>query len=282
MYKEIVQGRLSTDLKVLFYFDKLALVYFFYIISLKKLKRNEKIYVCIFFVMTFLKFSKMDIMQLFVGCVLILWIKRKLNVRHIVILSCLIFALITFIHLFRAKDSNKGSVIDGISQMLAIYFLSPIKAFDLIVNQNIHFEKYQTFILLDRILVKIFSIKTNISCDTFDGWVYVPFPTNVYTCLWRFYSDFGILGVIFFGYLLGFSWTLLFEKRNKPVFQLIYFTLSYILVFQFFSDIIFGFTSQIIQVVILTILLFHLKNNRGLRQDCINVFSIKKRKCNEC
>ena len=46
LYKEIVQGRLPLDIRILSYFDKLSLVYFFYIITIKKtlLKKQKKIH----------------------------------------------------------------------------------------------------------------------------------------------------------------------------------------------------------------------------------------------
>lgn len=275
LYKEIVQGRLGLDLKILFYFDKLALTYFFYTISLKKITKKEKLFVLVFFLMTFLKFSKMDIMQLFVGTILALWMKKVIKLRHILLLSGIMFSIIVYIHLYRTKDNNEGSLIDGISRMLSIYFLSPLKAFDLLVSNEITFEKYKTFIFLERILERIFKISLNNSTVSLNDWVYVPFPTNVYTCLWRFYSDFKILGVIFFGYFLGFFWTYIFENTYKPIFQLIYISLFYILVFQFFSDILFGYTSQTIQIIFLTVVVYHIKNDPYFNTKIANILLLK-------
>ena len=275
LYKEIVQGRLTNDLKVLFYFDKLSLVYFFYLITVKeKLSKKEKIFVTLFFITYFLKFSKMDVMQLFIAILLTLWIKKKIKIHHIILSALLMFFLLAFIHLWRV--GNTTSIAKAIGEMMAIYFLSPITAFDMIVNNQISFNKYQTFVFLERFFSKIFQINIfNSNSQSFDGWVFVPYPTNVYTCMWRFYSDFREIGLIVFGHFIGFFWTFIYDRRYKAVFNLIYTSLFYILIFQFFSDILFGYFSAVLQTILVCLVVVKLKQSEITRHEVSLLFSYK-------
>ena len=267
LYKEIVQGRLGIDLKILFYFDKLSLVYFFYLITIKdKITKKEKIFLFLFFITYFLKFSKMDIMQLFTAVLLALWIKKKIKVYHIILTGLLMFTLLAFIHLWR--KGNTSSLSKAIGEMLAVYFLSPITAFDMIVNNQVSFNKYQTFVFLEKVFSKIFHIQIfGANTQNFDGWVYVPYPTNVYTCMWRFYADFKEMGLIVFGHIVGFFWTFIYNRRQKTVYNLIYISIFYILVFQFFSDILFGYFSAVFQTVFLCVIIVKLKQSKEIRHE---------------
>ena len=275
LYKEIVQGRLPLDIRILSYFDKLSLVYFFYIITIKKtLLKKEKIFIVLFFITYFLKFSKMDIMQLFTGMLLSLWIKKKIKIRHIFLLVLLMFSLLSFIHLWR--KGNTDSLTKAIGEMMAIYFLSPITAFDMIVNNKIHFNKYQTFVFLERFFSRIFQINIFASNkQIFDGWVFVPYPTNVYTTMWRFYSDFREAGLIVFGQFLGFFWTYIYSNRYKAVYNLIYTALFYILIFQFFSDILFGYFSSVLQIILLCVIVIKLKQSKMIRHNILLMLSYR-------
>lgn len=146
----------------------------------------------------------MDIMQLFVGTILALWINKKIKIKHIFIFTLLAFAFISFIHIYRIQGNHSETLKNAIGKMLAIYFLSPLKAFDMLINGEITFSKGQTFVLISNISNKLFGIKLFVNSNNFDGWVYVPYPTNVYTCMMPFYSDYKLWGVAIFGNMLVF------------------------------------------------------------------------------
>ena len=88
----------------------------------------------------------------------------------------------------------------SIADVLGIYIYSPLVALGLLEN-TIHFGEY-TF----RIFYAVsyyFGFSELPPQETILDYVNVPFPTNVYTVMQPFYSDFGLLGVflgaIFYG-----------------------------------------------------------------------------------
>lgn len=246
VYQLTVQGSLPRYFKVLSYFSSISLCYFFYLITFNQTSYKDKFYVLIFFLMYILRFSKADVMQIMIAEIMILWSKKKIKIRHLFFILIIMLSLFSFMHLYRTKGQNEGSFFDAIIQMLSTYLLSPVKALDLLINEDIYFVNNMTFSFFSRVVERLFGIITT-KPTTFDGFVYVPYPTNVYTAIMPFYSDYKILGVCFFAFLGGFFWILLYRNRYKQYYNLLYCAFVYILVMQFFSDIICSYFSAFLQ-----------------------------------
>ena len=145
----------------------------------------------------------------------------------------------------------------SIVKYLTIYLLSPLTAFDQVVTGKlsvpVHLNGGYVFVFF----YKLTSIVTGEKATIFGPWVNVPLPTNVYTVLAPSYIDFGIFGIVLSSSIQGIVWGTIygFVKRNFLIFKIIYGTMLYYMVLQFFSDYFAYSFSVFIQYFILSIIL---------------------------
>lgn len=262
IYVLSVQNRLPTDIKVLNYFDKLILVYFFYLLLFKKLNKKDYLFLILYTFVTILKFGKLFILQLFTGSLIALWIRKKISIKTIFILMIVLIILLIGVHYARIENSSNSDITSALPEMLAIYVLSPSTAFDFLLNGKINPGDGHTFSFFYTVAERIFGIKTSVDNSHFDGWVYVPYPTNVYTIMFPFYADFKIIGLIIFSFIEGMLFSLLYSMRKTPFFLLIYVCISYALILQFFAEIFFSYFSTMIQIFFWSYVVIYGSNSR--------------------
>lgn len=242
-------------INVLFYINTFSYVYLSYILIKKNSLSKNKIVLFLFIMVitSFIKMNKTAFFSLFFLLIYILKIKNKLKIRTIIILCIALLLLVTLLVGIRG---DAGTISDfSIMKYLYIYILSPLTAFDFIVQGKVPVSNPvggYSFVFFNRVL----SLIPNISLNTkiFGPWVNVPLPTNVYTALAPFYLDFGEQGIIIFASLQGFFWGCMYnlQKRKKIIFQVFYGVLLYSLILQFFSDYFFYTFSVLIQIFIVS------------------------------
>lgn len=162
-------------------------------------------------------------------------------------------------HLLRGKDVAEFDFIHFIS----IYFLSPLPAFDSILNSHYNFIESFNGEYTFRFFIpfmQIFDGNIEGNSDPFNlhNWTYTPFPVNVYTTMFSYYVDFGLIGICTFAVVCGCFWGILYKiaKVGYPIGQVLYAAFFYILVFQFFCDYLFMFLGAHIFEVLIALLLY--------------------------
>lgn len=183
---------------------------------------------------------------------------RKLNFRKILAFAIAITGLMTVIVLSRGDTDEAMTVLD----YLLIYTLSPIPAFDMILNSEIPIiygtpgaSTFESFMKLFDALGFDLGITPHYAPS---WWVYVPLPTNVFTHLCTFYLDFGYWGIFLFAVFFGSSWGILYNlmRRSIQLFVVIYAIFFYTLFLTFFGDYVFTFLSLSIQYLVIAHFLF--------------------------
>lgn len=162
-------------------------------------------------------------------------------------------------HLLRGKDTAEFSLI----HFLSVYFLSPLPAFDSILNSHYNYidsfsGEYTFRFFVPFMQVFDGGIEGNLDPFNLHNWTYTPLPVNVYTTMFSYYVDFGLVGIAVFGAICGCFWGVLyrFAKVGYPIGQVLYALLFYILVFQFFCDYLFMFLGAHIFEILISILIF--------------------------
>lgn len=183
---------------------------------------------------------------------------RKLNLKKIFAFAIAIVGLMTIVVLSRGDTDESTTVLD----YLLIYTLSPIPAFDMVLNSEIPIiygtpgaSTFDSFVKLFNTLGFDLGVTPHYAPS---WWVYVPLPTNVFTHLCTFYLDFGYWGIFIFALFFGCSWGILYNlmKRNIQLFVIIYAIFFYTLFLTFFADYVFTFLSLSIQYIVIAHFLF--------------------------
>ena len=171
-----------------------------------------------------------------IGMVAIMLLK-KVSLKKISLISLLLLFLVTFVQL-----SREDKEMDYISDFYAIYFLSPLTAFDYVLNLSskwfLYFRGENTFKYIFKSWIPILPDNfESVPVNGVDNWVYVPLPTNVFTILFNPYKDAGYVGLIVFGVIYGFVWGKIYSysKRNDK-YLMFYISCFWMLVMQFFAD----------------------------------------------
>lgn len=220
----------------------------------------NKIKLCILYILSgLLAFSTMAKTTLFVsliGSFLILIWNRKVKTRILGVLMVLFLGLTVIFSGLRSSSGDTENV--DAAKILSVYTLSPIVAFDKEAdnthNHNLGGEK--TFRFFYQVANKL---GVNVDVDnTVQPFINVPYSTNVYTIFYQYYKDFGFLGIFIFGLINGFIYSFIYSKINiKPAFRIMYAYCAVTLILQFFNEIFWVTFSIVIQVWVLSLLVYY-------------------------
>lgn len=199
-------------------------------------------------VFTLFRSSKMVVVELAFSFFCLYVLKKGITRKKIIYFFSIFVVFMLLAHLMRRKEDNTS--VDLV-HILSVYLLSPLPAFDNILNNSSirlieDFNGEYTFrAFIPYLNLLGFNLVGNSDPFNLHFWTYTPLPVNVYTILFGFYVDFGIMGIfvasIVYGAFFGFLWNGGGWRHNIPMFQMAYASCFYILVFQFFSDYLFQF-----------------------------------------
>lgn len=249
-----------------YYINSFCLVFFAYSLLNSSKISYKLLFVLGFllFFVTLLKTNKTSIFQLFFIVFYILYVKKKLNLKLIVILSSIVLVIVYSFTLLR--DSGGGDF--DLVRYVSIYLLSPLPAFDLFVVGDLYAPKTVswgsgTFGFFYSFFQ---AFGFHVSKEVYFEWVFVPFPTNVFTIMSTYYIDFGMEGIVFGSFFLGGIWGLLFKfQKGKSLFAIVFYSVVfYALFFQFFADFLFATLSITFQYVISTLIICLLLNKKSI------------------
>ena len=254
----MVGNKFPTILSVLFYLNTFMTVYAFYgLLNIDALDKKKVLgVIALLLLISVFKSNKTSFLVIFIGILYILKRKKRLK------LTSLIYAIAILIILLSLVTYNRGDYdFDsdaGFENFMYIYLLSPLTAFDLLLNNEISLNAGAmgsgTFAFLYKI---INAFGTNLEIADLGEWVYVPLPTNVFTIMRGFYLDGGYWGIFFMACVLGSIWGILYQLQHKghKVYIVFYATMISSLFFQSFGDYFFYAFSMTIQYYLFSVIL---------------------------
>jgi len=213
---------------------------------------KNKWYIAIAVVLNFavaaLTMSKTGFLVVLVAAVYVLYIKKIVKLRAIVV-SFLLFVVFCIVFQYMRGASSQQHTFST-SGFLSLYTMSPMVAFDYYVDpassphwgENVFRFYYAVMHRLGSDVAPVANIL---------AFVGVPDLTNTYTILYPFYKDFGLVGVGVFGVLYGLFFTFLYKRAaaGNHYYQALYACfLSYLFV-QFIQENLFSNLSLNLQYV---------------------------------
>lgn len=240
-------------------FASYALITMLAIWNKKKKLAPYILFILLVFVFYLFRSNKTVIAQLCLSILCFYLFYNKLTKKVIFVFGVLLVLLLFASHLLRSNDSSSFDLIE----FLSVYLLSPLPAFDSVLNSNYNyiysFNGEFTFRFFVPYL-QMLGLNVVENPDSFNlyNWTYTPVPVNVYTIMFSFFVDFGYKGIFYFSIILGSVFGLIYKLASQGyvICRIWYSILFYILVFQFFSDYFFQFLGAHIAELLFTILIF--------------------------
>lgn len=203
----------------------------------------------------FFTMSKAAFLSFFVSSICILYFKRIISFKHILIGALSLFVLFIGIQTVRFNTNldSEGAKND----FLVLYLLSGMSAFDtLIPASSSHFGE-NVFRFYYAIAYKLgFSQIEPI--NVLLPWIHKPILTNTYTGMYPFFKDFGYWGIIFSASLIGvfMGWLFKKAKQGSPQYIILYAYFSVSLIMQYAADMFFTTLSGNLKFILLLCLPF--------------------------
>lgn len=254
---------ITPDIKILLYIFNLTppLCCYIFISNVKLKKSHLLILLFELLLITILYVSKARIMKYFIMFFVVLYIKKKINLRSFILIISGLIGILFFMTMSRDSSFfDNHTILDYIF----VYLLSPIPSFDMLVNESFPYESTPFGGRTLGLFYKLLSIVGGVGMPKYDKmFVAIPakkgfVPNNVFTCLGNYYMDYGVWGLFLYGVIIGLSFGLLyrsFRYSKKKEFKIAYMMLLFALIFQFFGDFFFQFLILIIQDIICAIII---------------------------
>ncbi len=200
--------------------------------------------------------EKGSIFFVFISVVFVLFAKRVIKLRSILVLSVVLVLFFYLFNLARAVEDSDYQQEETLLDFFAMYALSPPVAFGELTREVIpqfgvnSFEKIYFF--LSR-----FGFTDIVVKEKLQEFVWVPVLTNVYTCFQPFYMDFGYKGVALIGGCYGIlsGWLYRLYRNRNELSCCMYTYAVYALVLQFYQENVFTSMVFIIQFAFFAVLL---------------------------
>ena len=176
----------------------------------------------------------------FVSSVFVLFEKKVIKIRSILIFSVILFIVFYLLNLGRAGEGSDYQKEETILDFFIMYVLSPPVAFCQLPEEVTPQFGTNTFeviyLLLSRLGIGDFIVK-----DKLQEFVFVPISTNVYTIFQPFFIDFGYRGIAVFAGIYGciIGWIYRLYKNGNGVGACLYTYTIYVLLLQFYQENVF-------------------------------------------
>ena len=200
-----------------------------------KISKWQLIYIILVnLVFEIFRMEKSGILIMILGTLFMLYERKKIQMRSILLTFAGIIVLFFFFNL--SKEDVDSEAESTFLDFFGMYVTSPMVAFDRLYpdlsgnfGENVFCILYPYFNMLG------FHFEY---MDRLQEFVWVPIPTNVYTIMQPFYNDFGMMGIGFFGIVYGvfFGWAYRRFRDGSPVFICIYTYLVEVIIIQFYND----------------------------------------------
>lgn len=196
---------------------------------------------------------------IFTSVVFVLFEKKIIKTRSIVMFGVILIIFFYIFNLGRAEEDSDYQKEETFLDFFAMYVLSPPVAFCQISKEVIPQFGTNTFEKIYVFLARIFS--DIVVKEKLQEFVWVPIPTNVYTCFMPFFMDFGYKGVAFFGGIYGVicGWLYRMFRNRDAICCCLYTYMVFILVLQFYQENLFQSLVFILQYTFFIVLILQQK-----------------------
>ena len=183
--------------------------------------------------------EKGTIFFVFVCIMFVLFEKRVIRMRSIVLAGIILVAFFYIFNLARASEGSDYQKNETLLEFFAMYALSPPVAFCQLqpeVTPQFGTNTFETIYLFLKRFGEDVVVK-----DKLQEFVFVPISTNVYTLFQPFYIDFGHKGIALFATIYGFisGWLYRLHTASDGFGRCMYTYIVTVLVLQFYQENIF-------------------------------------------
>ena len=243
-------------INLLLYLSAIPQIYVFYGIMNWHSVNKKRLFASLFLVLivTLFKANKTSFIAVCLGIIYILKRRNTLDIRKTVIICLILIGLLYTITIARG-DLDALTYNDFWQNYFYIYALSPLTAFDLLINGGVTLEDGAP---CSGLLVFFYKIANafgaGISISQLGEYVNVPLPTNVFTVMRGGYLDGGNICIFIYACLSGMVFGIFYawQKTNSLIHILFYATIVSALFFQSFGDYLFYALSTNIQYYIIS------------------------------
>ena len=194
--------------------------------------------------------SRSSFIFIILALYILLYLKGQIKKRYYFVGAggvMVVMFLVTFLREIASSELGNES---SFSDTVAIYLFGGMPAFDTIKQSNESSFGANTF----RFFYAVFnSLGGNFEVkNTILEYTNVPILTNVYTVMYAFFRDFGMLGVAFFGTFYGFFFQGCYKlaTKKRKIAQLVFAYLFPMILMQFFGEYLFSNFSTFLQIII--------------------------------
>jgi len=200
----------------------------------------------------FLTMSKAAFLEFFIKTIGILYFRKKVNIKHILIGLGSLFFLFTILQAIRY--STKVESVNK-EDFAVTYLLSSMSAFDaMLPASSIHWgENVFRFYYSAAYKIGLVSYEP---IDTLLPFIKKPIITNTYTGMYPFLKDFGYSGIVIFSLLLGLLYGFIFNKAQKgsTFYIILYSTFIQFILMQYVAEMfITSLLAYVKQIILLAI-----------------------------
>lgn len=233
--------------------------YFVYVINVllmlelgrKKIRKFRLALVIVFcFLFFIVTMSKTTLLTYIFSGLYILYANKKISLKPILFFGLFLVAMVPIMYIMRGTDDTNTDS-ETLGNILVIYVLSSVVAFSYLTPCS---SSQWGEITLRPFYNILHGLGFNVNVvDTIQSFVWVPLPTNVYTCLAPFYQDFGITGIFCFSIIEGLIVGAIYKlsKTGLNLMKYLYAFIFTLLMTQFFDEAFFQAISAILQTFIL-------------------------------
>lgn len=219
-------------------------------------KRRRIIFFILNILTCFVTMAKSQLFLVVFSTVVILYRKKMIKIRQLVIVALVCFGVFTLMQLLRTQDSSDFTMLN----FLAIYILSGSVAFDefnpAVFNDGSNVFRFFVALINRLGLSNIAANETILEYTTIGP----DSITNVYTLLFPYFVDYGYIGVMVFSVVNGALCGYFYKKsKNSEPALIMYAMLSYTIVFGFLGEILFANLSTFLQYAIYAYIPYYLR-----------------------
>jgi len=230
-----------------------------YLIELQNFsKKNKSRILILFFInfaFAFITMAKINFLILFLSTIYILYINKKVLLKHALIGGIILIFIFQGIQNFRATENSAYK--NTAENMITLYLLSPPPAFETLKpNSSTRFGE-NTFRVFYAIENKL-GFTDQEAVVPLLNFINVGVGTNIYTILYPFYKDFGLTGIALFSIIIGLTMGYIFNKstNGNQLFVIIYSFLILQIVMQYASEMFFTFFSLNFKRILIALIPF--------------------------
>jgi oligosaccharide repeat unit polymerase len=216
-----------------------------------------------FFYLTlgFFTMSKAVFLNLFIMAVCVLYLRKTISLKHLLIGFSVLFFLFAGLQSVRhAADMQSASSKEDFA---VLYLLSSMSAFDTVQPASSPHFGENVFRLSYAVTNKL-GISDVKPINPILEWIQHPISTNTYTGMYPFFKDFGYMGVIIFAIFFGclFGWIFKKTQNGSPFYVILYSYFTSILLMQYVAEMLFtNLSGNLKFIVILWLPFFATKYN---------------------